>query len=245
MTTGSTDLDAILTGSEARDVVEEVTAELDAADTESTHVGRDSTGELTTAPPAVEKPKDDTPSDHVPVRALQEERRKRQELEKRLSELEQAKPAEVKPNLFEDPDNWEKALDARLEQRLSAVRQESEQKFLVLVEQAAMARHTDFKDMAQVFAETAKVTPGLIDEARNAPDPAEFIYQAGRNLKRVQEAGSIEALIEKAREEGRQEALKGRVTPKIPESLTEITGAPAERQKSFEPKALDSLLPSI
>lgn len=237
MTTGSTDLDAILTGTAPE------TADSPATEPEPT--GETPAVEAEAAPPAAETPKVDPPSDHVPVKALQEERRKRQELEKRLADLEQAKPAEVKPNLFEDPDNWEKALDARLESRLSAVRQESEQKFLVLVEQAAKARHTDFEDMARVFAETARATPGLIDEARTAPDPAEFIYQAGRNLKRVQEAGSIEALIEKAREEGRQEALKGRAQPKIPESLTEITGAPVDRQQTFQPKALDSLLPSI
>lgn len=233
MTTGSSDLDAILTG-EAPAAIEpeQPTGETPAVEAEA-------------APPAAEAPKEvPQPSDHVPVRALQEERRKRQDLEKQLAEMKQAQPAEVRPNLFEDPDSWEKALDARLEQRLASVRQESEQKFLTLVEQAAKARHADFDDVAMVFAQAAQVTPGLVEEARNAPDPAEFIYRAGLNLKRVQEAGSIEALIEKAREEGRQEALKGRIQPKIPESLTDTTSAPVDRDKPFQPKSLDALLPT-
>lgn len=234
MTTGSGDLDAILSG----ETPAAVEPEQPTGETPATEPAE-------AAPPAAETQKDvQQPSDHVPVRALQEERRKRQDLEKQIAEMKQAQPAEVRPNLFEDPDSWEKALDARLEQRLVAVRQESEQKFLTLVEQAAKARHADFDDVALVFAQTAQVTPGLIEEARNAPDPAEFIYRAGLNLKRVQEAGSIEALIEKAREEGRQEALRGKVQPRIPESLTETTGAPLDREKPYQPKSLESLLPS-
>jgi hypothetical protein len=198
------------------------------------------------APPAAkpDAPKEDKPKEEPwHVKAVAEERRKRQDAERRLAELEKA--PEKKPNLFEDPDNWEKQLDERVEKRLAAVRQESESRFLVLVEQAALARHTDFKEMAEVFAVTAKSTPGLIEEARNAPDPAEFIYQAGKNLKRVQEAGSIEALIEKAREEGRQEALKGKSEPKIPESLTDTVGGKGDTGKSWSgPKPLVDLLPT-
>lgn len=233
MTTDTTALETILDGTAPAEPTGE---------TETTEVVAEA------APPAAEKPPEDKPPpDHVPTRALQDERRKRQELERELAELRQkAEATTAKPNLFEDPDSWEKALDERVEKKLAGVREQSEQRFLALVEQAAKARHKDFEDMAVVFAETAKTTPGLIDEARNAPDPAEFIYQAGRNLKRVQEAGSIEALIERAREEGRQEALKGKVQPKIPESLTDIGSAPSQReQQVFTPKPLTALLPSI
>ena len=240
MTTGSTDLDAILTGTEPTEALD-----------------TDPTGETPAetpaeaAPPAAEKPPESKPEDkptpgHVPFQALADERRKRQELESRLAKLEASKAPESKPNLFEDPDNWEKALDERVEQKLRAVRQESEQKFLVLVEQAAKARHTDFDEVAQIFAATASTTPGLIDEARNAPDPAEFIYQAGKNLKRFQEAGSIDKLIEQAEARGAERArqeLSGKPQPKIPESLTDVTGS-GERQATFAPKPLSELLPT-
>ncbi len=204
------------------------------------------------APPVAEKPPEDKPPPgHVPHQALADERRKRQDREQELSTLRQElealkKPATAKPNLFEDPHNWEKHLDERVEQRLASIRQESEQRFLVLVEQAAKARHADFDEVAQVFAETARTTPGLIDEARQAADPAEFIYKAGQNLKRFREAGSIEALIEKAREEGRQEALKGKSVPKIPESLTDIAGGKGEGRETWSgPTPLSQLVQSI
>jgi hypothetical protein len=239
VSTEATELSAILSGTAEAPVIEappEPTAEPE---------------KVEAAPAAVEKaPEDKPPPDHVPTKALQEERRKRQEYERELATVKQEletlkKPADAKVNLFEDPDGWEKTLDARVEAKLAAVRQESEQRFLVLVEQAAMARHTDFAEVAQVFAETAKSTPGLIDEARRAPDPAEFIYKAGLNLKRVQEAGSIDALIEKAREEGRQEALQGKSAPKIPESLTEIAGGKGESSERWSgPKPLNQLLPT-
>jgi hypothetical protein len=205
------------------------------------------------APPAAEKPPEAKPEDkpppgHVPFQALHDERRKRQELESRLAALEAEKAPEAKPNLFEDPDNWEKALDERVERKLNAVRQESEHKFLVLVEQAAKARHADFEDVAKVFAETARTTPGLIEEARNAPDPAEFIYQAGKNLKRYQEAGSIDELIRQAESRGEERArqsLQAKPAPVIPESLTEIAGGKGESSPQWAgPTPLAKIIPS-
>lgn len=240
MSTESTDLDAILTG----------TAPEPEAAPEAEPTGEVAV-EAEAAPPAAEKPPESKPEEepppgHVPFQALADERRKRQELEQRLAQLEAQKP-ETKPNLFDDPDNWEKALDERVERKLAAVRQESDQKFLVLVEQAAKARHADFEDVAKVFAEAAQVTPGLIDEARQAPDPAEFIYQAGKNLQRVKEAGSIEALIAQAEargEERARQALTGKAQPKIPESLTDIAGTGERAPQAFTPKPLSELLPT-
>lgn len=209
----------------------------------------EATGEVETpqaAPPAAEiPPKEDKPKEEPwHVKAVADERRKRQDAEKRLAELEAKQTPPAKPNLFEDPDQWEKQLDERVEKKVARVQQESEQRYLALCEQGARARHTDFEDMANVFAEYAKSTPGLIDEARKAPDPAEFIYTAGVNLKRFKEAGSIDALLEQAREEGRQEALQGKVRPKVPESLTDIAGGKGEAAKTWSgPKPLGSLLP--
>lgn len=241
MTTGSTDLDAILTGTpEPVEALEAVTT----GEVETPAV------EPAAAPPVAEKrtEADDKPTPgHVPFQALADERRKRQDLEQRLAQLEAAKTPEAKPNLFEDPDNWEKALDERMERKLQGVRQESEQKFLVLVEQAAKARHSDFDEVAQVFAATARTTPGLIEEARLAPDPAEYIYQAGRNLKRFQEAGSIDALIAQAEARGAEKArqeLQGKPAPKIPESLTDETGSGERAPQAFAPKPLSELLPT-
>lgn len=242
MTTGSTDLDAILTGTAPEAVEAEAVEPTGEVETPAV--------EAAATPPVAEKPpeaKTETPSGHVPLQALHDERRKRQELENRLAELEKAKAPEAKPNLFEDPDNWEKALDERVAKQLASVRQESEQRFLVLVEQAAKARHADFEEVANVFAETARVTPGLIEEARQAPDPAEFIYRAGLNLKRFKEAGSIDELIKQAEARGAERArqeLSGKAIPKIPESLTEIAGTGERAPPAYAPKPLSELLPT-
>lgn len=240
VTTGSSDLDAILTGTPPEPEA--------APETEPTGEVETPAVEPAATPPVAEKQAYEKPTPgHVPFQALADERRKRQELESRLAEMEKAQAPESKPNLFEDPDTWEKALDERMERKLQAVRQESEQKFLALVEQAAKARHTDFDEVAQIFAATARTTPGLIEEARNAPDPAEFIYQAGRNLKRFQEAGSIDALIAQAEARGAEKArqeLQGKPAPRIPESLTDVTGSGDRAPQAFAPKPLSDLLPT-
>ena len=203
------------------------------------------------APPVAEKD-DKPPPGFVPHQALAEERRKRQEYERELAAYRQKlealeKPPAAKPNLFEDPDNWEKVLDERLESKIQLVRQESEQKFLQLCEQRALERYADFADVAQVFAETARETPGLIDEARRAADPAEFIYRSGLNLKRFKEAGSIDALIAQAEARGEERARQSaKPVPEIPESLTDIAGGKGESRESWSgPKPLTQLLPSI
>lgn len=246
MTTGSTDLDAILTG-EAPEPTEapeaEPTGEVETPAVEAAEA----------TPPVAEKAPESKPEEkpspgHVPFQALADERRKRQELESRLAELEKAKAPEAKPNLFEDPDNWEKALNERVERSVAAVRQEFEQRTLYQFEQAAKARHPDFEDVAKFFAETARVTPGLVDEARSAPDPAEFVYQAGKNLKLYREAGSIEALIAQAEargEERARQAISGKAPPKIPESLTDIAGTGERAPQAFTPKPISELLPTF
>ncbi len=235
------ELDEILTG-EQPEVVDEPTGE----------VTEPAAPEPKEAAPPVAEKDDKPPPGFVPHQALAEERRKRQEYERELATYRQKlealeKPPAAKPNLFEDPDNWEKVLDERLESKIQLVRQESEQKFLQLCEQRALERYTDFEDVAKVFAETAQTTPGLIDEARRAADPAEFIYRSGLNLKRFKEAGSIDALIAQAEARGEERARQStKPVPEIPESLTDIAGGKGESRESWSgPKPLTQLLPSI
>lgn len=235
--TDQSSLDSVLTGEATTTVDAEPTGEPEAKATEA-------------ATPAAQPKTEDKPKDEPwHVKAVAEERRKRQALEQEMDalrkETEALRTPKQKPNLFEDPDNWEKHLDETVKREIASVRQESESRFLALCEAAARSRHTDFEEVVGVFAEAAKSTPGLAEEARRAADPAEFIYQAGLNLKRVREAGSIEALIEKAREEGRQEALKGKSVPKIPESLTDIAGGKGETGKTWSgPKPLTEIIPN-
>jgi len=201
------------------------------------------------APPAAEK----EPTT-VPLAALQDERRKRQEHERDLralrdevAKLKQPKPVEEpKVGLLDDPDKWEAQLQKRIDDATSKVRQEAQENYFRLLERQARERHKGekitFEDAGATFAEAAKNNSALIAEAMQADDPAEYVYQAGRKLKMLSEAGDLDALLASAREEGRLSALgEVKKSPEIPESLTDVTGAKSVT-KVWAPKPLSELL---
>lgn len=205
------------------------------------------------APPAAEKSepeaKDKPPPGFVPHQALAEERRKRQEYERRLAEFEkQQAEAKPKPNLFEDPEQWEKALEERTRSLVADAEAKAEARYLAMVEAAARSRYTDFDQYVQVFAEAARETPALIHEARAAADPADFAYQTGKRLSLVKEAGSLEELIRQAEARGEERArqsLQAKPKPEIPESLTDIAGGGDKAARIGPPPSLSELVPSI
>lgn len=202
------------------------------------------------APPAAEKPpetREDSkpPPGFVPHQALAEERRKRQEYERELQALRE-KAQQPKPNLFEDPEKWEAALEERVQRMTAEAEARAQARFIALAEQDARSRYSDYDEMVQVFADVAKETPALLEEARSASNPVEFVYKTARNLKTVREAGSLEELIKQAEARGEERARQALSKPKveIPSSLTEIAGVKGETSPKWEgPKALDSILP--
>lgn len=198
------------------------------------------------APPvADEKP----PPKHVPQEALFAERKQRQELDRQLKSLQTEmadlkKPKPEKVGLLDDPDKWEEQLNQRIESAKAEVRQEAQANYLRLLERQARERHKDDKitwdDASQVFADAARDNAALIAETLQADDPAEYIYQAGRKLKMLAEAGDLDALLEKTRQEARDEALSSEKS-EVPESLTDVTGAKGKTQ-TWKPKPLEAIL---
>jgi len=210
----------------------------------------DPKGESAT-PPVAEKEPEKAPRT-VPLEALSEERRKRQDLDGQLrqmrDELEALKaPKPEKVGLLDDPDKWEQQLQTRMTEVEGRAEAKAQALILNFLETQAKAAHTDYDEAVGFFAETAKDNPALVDEARRAPNPVEYVYTAGKRLKMLNEAGDLDTLLErertKAREEGRQEAFaEGRKLPEVPESLTEITGAKADGHKPWSPKPLNQIL---
>ena len=173
----------------------------------------------------------------VPLEALLAEREKRQEAER--------KAAEVKPKVdfWENP---EEAMRVTLEAEREKLREEarglatSEARslFLQFTESEARGRYTDYDQMREVFAESAAKNPMLADQLRNAPNPAEFIYQQGKSQAELKAVGGNLADYRKRLEaELRQKleaeyAAKATRTASVPQSLNSepskgagITGA--------------------
>lgn len=125
---------------------------------------RDETGKFAKADTPVEQPTTEKPTTqtqepnsledkgNVPVAAVQDERRKRQEAERRAAELEQRlaalesksnTPAQPTPKheqpqpltIWDDPDEYMRQMQTPIQQQMSELRE-------MLMEQQAMARHT-------------------------------------------------------------------------------------------------------
>lgn len=124
------------------------------------------------------------------MRAAQEERRKRQELESRLAALESGKPAEPAKTFWDDPEGALARQKQELAQAVTGMR-------LQTSEGIARTRYTDFDAKAAVFAELAQTTPGLVQQMVASMDPAEFAYKTAANHIAIKEAGGIEELKKK------------------------------------------------
>jgi hypothetical protein len=185
--------------------------------------------------------------------ALREERRKRQEAERQLQELQQAKP---KTDFFENPDQ---ALQERLSSQLAPI----QERFFKLSVKAAknVAGREDYEEVAQAFAEAADNDPALMAAFRNADDPGEYAYTVGKQFK---ELGDVGGDITKYREKidsqwkGKMSELETRLTAleaenkalkeshekraKVPQSLNSEPSAASTAESFAGPRPLKSIL---
>lgn len=186
------------------------------------------------APAPGTPPQDLTAREKAYLRAAHEERQKRQELERRYGQQQPAAPAEPAKAFWDDPEGHLKSFEERLAKGQINTR-------LNTAEMIARSRYQDFDDKVAVFGKLAESTPGLMQQMLQAPDPAEFAYRTGFNHQRLEQAGSMDAIIQKAREEAAAEARTKveaeykakaeqaeRVRSSIPPSLSDArsTGGP-------------------
>lgn len=135
-----------------------------------------------------------------------DETRKRQALEARLRELEakmqqpaaqpQGTPAETPKTFWDDPEGALQRTQQQMQQAILGTR-------LQTAEAIARSRYTDFDEKVMEFKDLAMTTPGLAQQMLAAPDPAEFVYRTAANHMAIKQAGGVDALVAKAREEER------------------------------------------
>lgn len=130
------------------------------------------------------------------VAAIMDERRKRQELERELTQLRSQQPQKAKTDIFDNPDV---AINERLQERLAPL----EQTILNLQVELAKSKMPDFDDVAKVFFTHAQNDAVLMHQANTAPDEFAFIYREG---KRLMELGDVGGDIMKYRDKVTAEA---------------------------------------
>jgi len=132
-------------------------------------------------PPAAEQE-----ASHVPVQALKDERRKRQELERRMQAYEanmRQAQQQPPPDVYQDPEGALSHVRQQFQHELTRTR---------LDMSVAMARtqHQDYEDAETAFIEAVHANPNLYNQMLNDPHPAGFAYRVGKQVQAYREIGS-------------------------------------------------------
>jgi hypothetical protein len=138
------------------------------------------------APQTPEPPKEQqfTERERAFLKAAQEERDKRQALERKLAETKP--PVEVK-DFWTDPDARIKAMEDHMQQvQITTV--------LQTTEAIARSQHPDFQEKLDSFGKLMEQTPGLYQQWLASPNPAEFAYKTAKNHMDLQQAGNLDTL---------------------------------------------------
>ena len=172
------------------------------------------------AKPAVAPAQNDmTDKERAFLRAAQEERQKRQELERRLAAME--KPAEPAKQFWDDPDGNINTIRNEMQTLALNTR-------LNTAESIARSKYTDFDDKMAVFKEVVQRSPWLVGDMLNSPDPAQFAYTTAKNHLELQQMGNMDAI--KAQVEKDTEA---RVRAKIEAEYKEKADAAARAREAL------------
>ncbi len=181
-----------------------------ATTTEHEAAAADGAGDDSTATPAVtpeaSKPADD--KRQVPIAALKDERRKRQELERKLADLEgqvKAYSQTVRPS---EPTPRPNPEDLFYKDPVGFVNQRVAQERLAISEELVRSQHDDYDDVIQAFVEASRSAPHLVAQMQGNQNPARFAYQAGKAYLQARKCGSIDEMRTKIRAELKAEVLE-------------------------------------
>jgi hypothetical protein len=200
-------------------------------------------------PEKKEAPKQEfTEKERALLAALQDERRKRQELERKTQETQVKKPE--KP-FWEAPEDHFKAIE---EQHKSWERGQQERETIMtlkVAEMIARREHPDFDEKVDYFGQMVATIPGLYQQWLNSPDPGEFAYKTAKEHKDLQEAGNIDNLKAKLEKEIRiklESELKDKEKKlreereALPGTLSDVRGKNQQKTVWGGPTPLDDVL---
>lgn len=223
------ELDALLDGDVVEDETTVETDEVEEVEQESEQDDGESTEDesATTAQPESEEVTDNPEAKNLDWAkvAYLDEKRKRQELEKRLEALEKGGSQQEQakgPDLFENPEEY-------LQQRELRLKADISREFM-------MESKPDYKEKEGIFLALAKDDPTLVVKLRQAQNPAKFAYETAVKHKALEEIGDPVAYREKIKAELIAELQKS--APKKKPSLANTTsvggGVSSSGEQSLE-----------
>lgn len=224
-------------------------AEAQGADVEGDGKPEESKGEP-------EKAKEDAPpasdqkdiAQSVPLKALQAERIKRQELASQVGALQQQINAKARPDPLEDPEGTAEFDRKESDDRSFSMRCEMSQEMMREI-------HEDYDEFEGIFMESSQSNPALAAQLAQHPFPAKFAYAEGKRLAQLNEMGGdpvayVERKMKEAAKAGADAAIAeiqkqqaGKLKSSVPESLAEAPSAPLKEVKKWSgPKSIDEIL---
>lgn len=136
--------------------------------------------------------------------AVLDERRKRQELERKLAELEAAKAEDKpqRPDVFADPDgafgHVEQTLRQEMARQIHSTRLELSQEMMRTVYQ-------DYDELESEFVDMAKDNPVLLQDLQQSANPAKFAYETAKKAREAAELKDVDKMRAKIEAELRAE----------------------------------------
>lgn len=131
----------------------------------------------------------------VPLKALEAERHKRQELERKLEQqyrdLKTQSEEKQRPDILEDPDGYADSITRKFQQELDNQR-------LNMSEFLARREHPDMDDKLAEYRELAEKNPALNSQVQNAMSPwheVAKIVDASRKLEQLNDVDGMEAKL--------------------------------------------------
>lgn len=154
-----------------------------------------------------------------------DERRKRQELERKVREYEErAKQAdEPKVDLFENPEKWQQTM-------LSKATHEIQMAKLEMSQELMRSLHKDYDQMEAEFIEMASTNPAVLAEFQKAANPARFAYETAQKAREAAQLKDIDGYKEKLRAE-----VEAEIRAKIEAEVLGKAQSQAKRDKALTP----------
>ncbi len=188
--------------------------------------------EVTTTPEPAEE--------RVPMAAVIAERRKRQELERRIAEYERNQQQTQPQSFYEAPDEYVQQIETRATQRLHAA-----------LEAQAREVYPDYDEVFNELSEYAEQNPACVPQILQSPNPALAAYRFGKQLRELKDMQDPAAYRQKVEAEVRskleaeylaKEEAKRKAAEAVPPDLS---AARSSRDSEVMPDdSLDSILSS-
>jgi hypothetical protein len=154
-----------------------------------------------------------------------DERRKRQELERKLKEYESlsAKKAEPKIDLFENP-------DGAMESVLNKARHEVTMAKLEMSQELMKSLHDDYEELEMEFIDLAGSNPAVLADFQKAANPARFAYETAKKAREAEQLKDVDSYKDKLRAE-----VEAEIRAKLEAEMTAKSDSDAKRDKALTP----------